>query len=143
MDDFGFVFEPDSEADRTDHWWARYLTYRSETVFVRVELDDRDSAFNVLVGPLVDGEIPDYPIFLPASAEGVEWFPLWALIELRGAELPPFSFDEARLNAELQAWAEALRTHAAPALEGDFSTLEGVYDVLRGNFQRRMREYDG
>jgi hypothetical protein len=137
------AFVKETEAERKRHWWARYLTYRNDTTFVRVELDDRDRSFNVLFGPLVNGEIPEYPIFLPPAAEAVRWFPLWALLELRGEEAPPFSFDESHLDAELQAWADALREHAGPAIDGDFSVLEGVYDVLGANLERRMREDDG
>ena len=140
--DFGCTFLVESEKERRRHWWARYLTYRNDATFVRVELDDRDHAFNVLFGPLVDEEIPEYPIFLPASGEDVRWFPLWAVMEARGEDAPPFSWDDAALDAELQAWANALREHAGPALEGRFAGLEAVYPVLSSNLERRQRELD-
>jgi hypothetical protein len=142
-EDFAFAFTRDSEEDRKRHWWVRYLTYRNNTTFVRVELDDRERVFNVLFGPLDDGQIPEYPIFLPRQARSLTWFPLWAVIEMRNEEAPPFSFAKGeRLGYELGAWAEALRRHAEPALRGSFADLdrEGVYRVMSSKLEAAERE---
>ncbi len=54
-DDFGMSRKTQSAADRRKHWWGRYVTYTSHRVFVRIELDNKDRAFNILLGPLVNG----------------------------------------------------------------------------------------
>jgi len=123
--DFGLAFAPDSTNERRAHWWVRYLTYRNSEAFVRLELDDRDRAFNILLGPVLEGELPPYPIFLEREDEPVTWFPLWAILRGRGAAEPPFSFaEDERLDEELDAWADALRSHAALALAGNFVELQ-------------------
>jgi hypothetical protein len=123
-DDFGMTVKLESNAERRRHWWGRYVTYVNDRMFLRVELDNRDRAFNILLGPLVDGEIPPYPIFLERDDEPLTWFPLWAILQSRGVEDPPFSFaEDEQLDAELSAWAAALRDHAAAALAGDFDEL--------------------
>jgi hypothetical protein len=137
--DYGLEFHPDTVAERREHWWVRYLTYQNDRVFVRVELDDRDRAFNVLFGPVRNGVIPPYPIVLERDDEPIEWFPLWAVLHARDAPEPPFSFvvDE-RLDAELRAWGRALEAHAADALRsGDFSSLDQpVRRVKRQQYQQ-------
>ena len=135
--DHGLEFHPDTAADRREHWWVRYLTYRDHRVFVRIELDDRDRAFNVLFGPIQEGRVPPYPIFLERDDEPIDWFPLWAVLRARGSAEPPFSFvEDEGLDAELLAWADALGTHAAAALRtGDFSALDDpVRRVKREQF---------
>lgn len=122
--DFGMTLKPETKAERRSHWWGRYVTYVGDRTFVRIELDTRDVAFNILLGPLVDGEIPPYPIFLEREDEPLTWFPLWAILQSRGAPDPPFSFvEDEQLDRELAAWASALREHAAPALAGEFEEL--------------------
>ena len=130
--DLDFTFEPDTSKERRDHWWVRYLTYRGERAFVRVELDSRDRAFNVLFGPLRDGEIPPYPIFMESEQQPILWFPLWAVLQVEDTDQPPFTFaEDGPLDEELRAWADALRKHAASALSGDASDLEeGVRRVM-------------
>jgi hypothetical protein len=90
--EFGMRLERDSR--RREHWWARNLGYRGDRAYVRVELDDRDRAFNVLVGPS-SGE----------DEAQRERFPLWAIVRSRGAREPSFSFaEDERLDRELAAW---------------------------------------
>lgn len=123
-DDFGMTVKPESKTERSRHWWGRYVTYVSDRVFVRIELDNRDRAFNILLGPLVAGDIPPYPIFLERDDEPLTWFPLWAILQSRGVQDPPFSFaEDEQLDDELAAWAAALRDHAGVALSGDFDDL--------------------
>jgi hypothetical protein len=131
--DLGLTVEPDSDEDRREHPWVRYLHYRGEATFVRLELDDRERVFNILLGPLVDGDLPPYPIVLERDDEPVTWFPLWAILRSRGTAEPPFSFaEDERLDGELDAWAAALREHAGSALRGDFDELhEPVRRVKR------------
>ncbi len=131
--DFGLTFEPDSPDDRRRHCWVRYLTYRNAQAFVRIELDDRDRAFNIQLGPLVDGDLPPYPIFLERADEPITWFPLWAILRGRGADEPPFTFaEDEHLDQELETWGAALREHAAVALRGEFDDLrEPVRRVTR------------
>ena len=69
-------------------------------------LDDRRHDFDVVVGPVGETELPD-----PAQGRSLR-----ALLEEKGEELPPFSFEADRLDTELAAWAEALRRHAAELL---------------------------
>jgi hypothetical protein len=130
--DFGLTFEPDSPDDRRERWWVRYLTYRNDAAFVRVELDDRDRAFNIQLGPVVDGDLPP-----------VTWFPLWAVLRARGAPEPPFSFaDDQRLDDELHAWAASLREQATPALSGDFDELRQPVRRVKRQDAEAARERD-
>jgi hypothetical protein len=141
--DFGLTFEPDSTDEWRKHWWVRYLTYRNDGAFVRIELDDRDRAFNILVGPVVVGELPPYPIFLEREDEPVTWFPVWAILRGRGEPEPPFSFaQDERLDDELDAWAAALREHARPALRGDFDELREPVRRAKRQQAEAARERD-
>jgi hypothetical protein len=138
-EDVGLTFEAGSSA----HSWTCHLTYRNETVFVRVELDNRDRAFNVLVGPIVDGKIPRYPIFPERAGEPLHWFPLWAILRARGVDVPTFSFaEDDRLEEELTAWAGVLREHAGDVLaSGDFSELDApVRRIKSATLARRTTE---
>ncbi len=125
--DFNMVLYPDTPDQRKLEPPVRYLNYRNDTTFVRVELDVKDRSFNVLAGPLVDGRVPPYPIFLEREEEPVLWLPLWAILEAVEVAHPPFSFaEDQRLDRELAAWATALREHATAALRGDFEDLAGA-----------------
>lgn len=125
--DFNMVVHLDTPDERKRHSWVRYVTYCNDTTFVRTELDNKDRAFNLLTGPLVDGQIPPYPIFLEREEEPVLWLPVWAILEASGVEHPPFSFaEDQRLDQELAAWATALREHASAALRGEFEDLAGA-----------------
>jgi hypothetical protein len=138
-EDIGLTFESDSSS----HWWTSHLTYRNELVFVRVELDNRDRAFNILAGPIVDGGVPRYPIFPERAGEPLHWFPLWAILRARGADVPTFSFaEDDRLEAELAAWAGALREHAGDVLvSGDFGELDApVRRIKSETLTRRTAE---
>ena len=104
--DAGLTFESASST----HSWTCHLTYRDQMVSVRVDLDSRDRAFNFLLGPIVDVEVPPDPIFSEPAGEPLSWFPLWAILRARGVDVPIFSFAEGeRLDDELSAWAGALR----------------------------------
>jgi hypothetical protein len=122
---------------------VRYLTYRNADAFVRVELDDRDRAFNVQLGPVVDGDLPPYPIFLERADEPITWFPLWAVLRGRGSVEPPFTFaEDQHLDEELDAWAAALREHAACALVGDFDELHEPVRRIKRRQAEAARERD-
>jgi hypothetical protein len=131
-DDFEMTLRRDTDAERKKFWWARHVTYVSSRAFVRIELDTRDRAFNVLLGPLVNGDIPPYPIFLEHEDEPLTWFPLWAILQSRDVPDPPFSFaEDDQLDQELAIWADVLRQHAAAALAGDFDDLEGPVRLVK------------
>ena len=137
---YGLEHSPDTAADRRAHWWVRYLTYTGGRAFVRVELDDRDRAFNVLFGAVRDGRIPSYPIVRERENEPILWFPLWAVLRARDVPEPPFSFvTDERLDAELRVWADALEAYAGDALRsGDFSALDEP--VRRLKSEQREKE---
>ncbi len=69
-----------------------HLTYANDVAFVRLKTDvASDRHFNLLVGPLVRGSIPPEPLFLEREDEPLTWYPLWAIMRVRGADEPRFS----------------------------------------------------
>jgi hypothetical protein len=116
------------------------VTYRGATSWVRISLDvQRDRYFQVEFGPLVGAEVLGALVFLPPEGEPLSHYPLWAVMRLHNVELPPFSFaDGSVLDAELNAWADALESHAGDALHGDFSDYNGVRAILQANAAKKM-----
>jgi hypothetical protein len=80
-------------------WWRR-LIYRCNTGSAEIYLDEREDVVSVHLG-----------------ATGGERLPLWAILEARG-ERPP--------ETDIEAWAQALRSHGAELLRGDSSGYTGV-----------------
>jgi hypothetical protein len=96
---------------------AGRVAYRSATAFVHVGREAREPDLVVELGPLEGGT--------PGRA-----IPLSAVLEARGAAIPA--------DDDLPGWAAALRAHATPMLDGDFSRLEDVDAVL----ERRRAEME-
>jgi hypothetical protein len=92
---------------------SRKLAYRSSTGFADVHLDEPDQAVAVYFG-----------------ATGQEAIPLWAVLDARGEPQPDPETD-------LDAWADALRRHGAPALRGDERQVSERIEQAR---EERSRE---
>jgi hypothetical protein len=73
---------------------------------VVVTLDEREPRFEIRLGALDGTERP-----APEAGESLR-----DLLAAAGEEVPPFSFEPDRLEAELEPWADALRRHAAGPL---------------------------
>ena len=136
--DFGFSAEIQDA-----HWAVRSILYRNAATCVLVELDSRLPAFNLLIGPLDEGELPTRPAGLSAG-EAVGWFPLWLVIRANGEWPPDFTFSvrRAAFQGELKLWAEALHVHAGYALRGEFSELRDAAALLRARAELRAVEAD-
>jgi hypothetical protein len=75
---------------------------------VIVALDDRERSFDVRLGALDGAQRPD-----PGAGRSLR-----ELLADAGEEPPPFSFEPDRLEADLEAWADALGRHGAAPLSG-------------------------
>lgn len=73
-----------------------------------VALDEREQSFDIRLGPLDGAERPD----AKAGAS------LRDLLAAADEEAPPFSFEPDRLEADLEAWADALGRHGGAPLSG-------------------------
>ena len=119
-----FAFLDERGFERRESRWR--VDYRNATTLVSVALSPPPEAeLGVRLTP----------------AEGGEAIELGALLEARGAPLPPENAMPAdpHLPEALEAWAAALREHAEPLLRGDFEGLDDARAVQR----RRREEFEG
>jgi hypothetical protein len=126
VDEFGFNA---TTPEMNPTWESIRVAYRSASAFVVIDLCELEQTHNVLVGSVTaDGHLPGYPHVLPATEHPLRWLPLWSLVEANGGVGPD---PGSAAGAELTAWAELLREHAKPLLDGNPSAIEMSSDFLR------------
>lgn len=123
--DYGFLLDPGGE---TDERWNADVRFKSETTFVDINLERRDSQIFVFIGPLQEGEVPPRP---------KNWFDLGFLLLVRDIPFPTHAGRLTKIRGatgrkrELEEWGVALRSAAADVLAGDFEVLSLLNAVMR------------
>ncbi len=119
---------------RLVHCESGALRYENSQVFVAVEWDARSGELNVYLG------------LRPKKGQSAEAFSLNDLLGMEqagntGRNMPFQVAEESRLEPFLEELATKMRTHAAPALEGDrmyFRRLETLRGAQSEAYMREM-----
>jgi hypothetical protein len=138
--EFGFL-ESEHGCGRTEdeQWYAVQAIYRNETTFVAVTHDFRDLYTGVQLGPLLDGEVPPYPIFVQEESR-LMWIDLCDVLAASGLPVPELSHASKHVERDLGVLAGELRERCGPLLTGDFSALDGAAAIVRARAERLRRE---
>jgi hypothetical protein len=134
-DDYG------CRAEESRSNWSEGVLYRNSTTFVSLTHDWRDVYTGVQLGPLVNGEVPEYPIFVQ-DEKTVSWVDLSYLLEANGLPLAEVSHRTKDVKADLAALAAAVRTHCGPLLGGDFSMHAKAVPLLLARADQGERELE-
>lgn len=137
IDRFGFVL---TSVDASNLWEVR-ATYRSERAALAVIRSVEFQRVEVQLMRLIDGELPEYPIFVVDSV-AVNTFYVDDLVALRRADADQVLARQHGLLAEevedqLTFWSDALREHGQDFLAGDLRVLDELERLVRD----RTRQY--
>ena len=121
--------------------WSESVLYRNSTTFVSVTHDWRDAYTGVQVGPLVNGEIPDYPIFVQ-DEETVRWVDLIDILEANELPAPEVGHRTKDASVDLAALAAAVRAHCPALLRGDFSMHAKAVPLILARAHKGEREQE-
>jgi hypothetical protein len=125
-DDFGFrVLKIEREP------YGTFITYQNSSTAVRASLELREGGIFVLLSRLVDGQIPEYPVFVQANTP-LHSFYLDDLVQAKGGELRT----NRNIEGSLTKAAEALRVFASDVLKGDFAVFDKLDRVVKERARR-------
>jgi hypothetical protein len=113
--------------------YGLFITYQNSTTFLRVSLEPREGGVFVTIGRLVHGRIPPYEDTSP------HWFDFHHLLALRAPQISFWSgeWPSAReLDQVLKGIVNALRSHAADVLQGDFTIFKQLHQVVKERAKR-------
>jgi hypothetical protein len=134
---FGFRL---AKVDASSAWVTR-LVYKSSTTAVYVDRSFEFKEVEVSLIRLVDGAIPEYPVFITPDLT-LHQFSLYSILSVRAPE----TRDKVRALAGLEDWqieqrlalqARALEEHAADVLKGDFS----IFSTLEARLKQSVKEH--
>jgi hypothetical protein len=116
--------------------------YKNSSVAIRVSYEIYDDGIFVTIYRLRDdGQIPEHPIFFDPSAAFLT-FDLNDLIRVRGGERlskgSESMYDRAALAKTVEEYANALKSHASDVIDGDFSILPQIKEIVA----RRAKELE-
>jgi hypothetical protein len=125
--EFGFS-PPVLEQDR----YRELVLYRNATTFVRITNEPREGGIFVLIGRLVDGNVPPYPASIRPETR-LHMFYLPDFKPLRSEGETPVAGDGPK-RSELARCAEETKKYAADVLRGDFS----IFPMLDRQVKARL-----
>jgi len=116
------------------------LTYQNDTTAVEVSLEPMDGGVFVLLSRLVDGKIPEYPIFVTREIRLDSYY----LDDLVGLKMPDTpvreasedAFDERELKRCLAQSAAQLRGLGSDILRGDFTVFDKLSKIVKGRLPK-------
>lgn len=130
------------------------LIYRNATTAIKISYEPRESYVFILLCQLVNGKIPDYPVFINRKTK-LHQFYLDDLLVLRspstrirkkpfGDTIPPNldvkqiiqacaadPFTKRDLEHMVKTYAAALRKHGADILRGDFTVFAQLEKIVK------------
>lgn len=129
-DDFQFQLE---KIERET--FGVFIIYRNSSTAVRVSLEPREGGIFVLVCRLIDGKIPEYPIFVKPDTP-VNCFYLDDIVRLKMGELPSRPvvkqlLSPADVEATLIEISSLLREFAVDLLKGNFTIFADLDRVVK------------
>lgn len=124
--------------------WATTVIYQNTTIAVEVDYSVEFDRAEVLLVRLVDGARPTYPVFV-SEQPALHHFLLDSLLEVRAPELLKTTgrlhgLRAAEVDAQLSAWAHALKQHGSDVLSGDFGIFAQLEAVVRERVRRNPEQ---
>jgi hypothetical protein len=121
--------------------WVTRAVYRSNTTAVQVDFSVEFDRVEVRLVRLVDGEVPEYPIFVTPNIT-LHYFLLDDVLELRAPELLSDlqslkGLGDEQVEASLAFQARALEAYASDVLQGDFT----IFGLLEERTKAYFREH--
>lgn len=113
-------------------WWSLTVTYRSAAAGVEVSRSVEYNRVDMSLLRLVEGELPEYPVFVVDSVPLNTFHGDW-LLRLRGksSNQPKFGLADSEIDDQLVFWADALRELAPEFLDGDLTVLDQLEQLVR------------
>jgi hypothetical protein len=126
-------------------WWQVQVTYRSPQSAVAVIRSVEFQRVEVQLMRLVDGELPEYPIFVVDSVP-VNTFYADDLLGLRldgadGVLASQHGLGPQEVEAQLAFWSEVLRDYGGDLLAGDLSVLDELEQTVRDRARQHPRRW--
>jgi len=108
------------------------IIYKSERVGITVKLERRENCVFILLHRLLNGKIPDYPIFIKRDT-GINTFYFDDLLSLR---YPDFHINKPdNLEKKLKKSAYLLSKYADDVLKGDFTIFSDLEKIVKGRVE--------
>jgi transposase-like protein len=125
-------------------WWEVRVTYRSPHSAIAVIRSVEFERVEVQLMRLVDGELPEYPIFVVDSVP-VNTFYAADLFGLRlaGADevlASQHGLEPEQVEAQVAFWSQVLRDHGGDLLAGDLSVLDELEQRVRDRAGQHRQE---
>jgi hypothetical protein len=105
-----------------------FITYQNSTSFIQVSFEPREGGVLVYIGRLVRGRIPAY------EDRTSNWFDFYDLLALRSPQASLRSGEwpsDKELDEVLKGIVDALKTHAADVLQGDFAVFKELNKLAK------------
>ena len=139
VEDYGFHLTS-SEAKS---WWETSVVFTSHTGGIKVAYSNEFVRAEVNLIRLVDGVVPPYPIWI--TAEQINWVLLDNVLEVRDRArfeeaMTLRGLDNAKVNRQLQFWADCLRTTAGDFLRGDMAPIDEAAELIRARVKEHPQE---
>ncbi|MFN8471515.1 MAG: hypothetical protein U0822_04790 [Anaerolineae bacterium] len=126
--------------------FGSYITYRNMATAVMISFEPREGGVFIRLYRLVDGKIPDYPVFIYPDTQ-LNMFYLDTLLEVRAPSLrveqdpkemakPSLS----KLKEVLQQYAALLHLYADDILQGDFKVFEELEKIVKKRAEEIRRQ---
>jgi hypothetical protein len=129
VDDFGFK-EKSIELDER----GIDLLFCNQTTGIRASYEPNEGGIFVMLIRLVDGELPDYPVFIDEDTT-LNYFDLQDLLSVRVPLYEEDDFDIGQTDIELEnhlkILANNLRTKAEDILKGDFVIFSKLEKLVK------------
>lgn len=127
--DFGFR-EVSSESDN----WDYHILFCNSTTGVRISYETRENDVFVMLIRLMDGKLPEYPIFIDDNTS-ISYFDLQDLLSIRDPNYEDDNPEATEINSEieisLKKMAEGLKAWARDILMGDFTIFSDLEKIVR------------
>ncbi len=126
--------------------FGSYITYRNTTTAVIISFEPREGGVFIRLYRLVDGKIPDYPVFVHPDTQ-LNMFYLDTLLEVRvpslHVEQDPKEMAKpslSKLKEVLQQYAALLHLYANDILRGDFKVFEDLETIVKKRAEEIRRQ---
>ena len=138
IEDFNFR----EESLELDNWGIRLL-FCNSTTGVRISYEPREGGISVMLIRLVDGKLPDYPIFIDEDTV-LNYFDLQDLLSVRIPCVKENNLEIGITNSEIENYiqqiAQNLRTKAEDILKGDFLIFSELERIVKER-ARQLNEH--
>lgn len=115
------------------------IYYKNTTTGVEVNWEVREQRIFIMIIRLIDGEIPEYPIFFTSDSESY-YYDLGDVMKVKNGSF----FDYGNLNnndieSVLVNSAEYLKQYSQDLLNGNFDIVPHIETIINGRAERFMK----